>query len=136
MRPYLLSFTAALALTAAAAYSTARAEADPAAVIATYGDIAQAAGRPRAWRAVGNILRECGERTIPCHRVIAAGGKLGGYGSSPHLKAALLRAEGVGVVGGRVKDWRERRAAPSARTRRAAAPASGNRIPTRRRAHR
>ena len=77
--------------------------------VATYGDIAAAAGRPRAWRAVGNILRTCSARTVPCHRVIAAGGKLGGYGSSPHLKASLLRAEGVVITGTRVKDWRARR---------------------------
>lgn len=79
--------------------------------VATYGDIAAAAGRPRAWRAVGNILRDCAARDVPCHRVIAAGGKLGGYGHSPHLKAALLRAEGVIVRGNRVKDWRDRRLA-------------------------
>lgn len=77
--------------------------------IATYGDVAAAAGRPRAWRAVGNIMRECSDRGVPCHRVVAAGGKLGGYGASPALKAALLRAEGVPAAGGRIRDWRERR---------------------------
>ena len=77
--------------------------------VATYGDIAAAAGQPRAYRAVGNIMRECGARDVPCHRVIAAGGRLGGYGSNPALKAALLRAEGLLVSGRRVKNWRERR---------------------------
>jgi O-6-methylguanine DNA methyltransferase len=77
--------------------------------IATYGDIAAAAGQPRAYRAVGNIMRECGARDVPCHRVIAAGGRLGGYGSNPALKAALLRAEGLIVSGHRVKNWRDRR---------------------------
>ena len=77
--------------------------------LATYGDIAAAAGQPRAWRAVGNILRECSSRNVPCHRIIAAGGRLGGYGSSPGLKAGLLRAEGVIVSGDRVRNWRERR---------------------------
>ena len=77
--------------------------------VATYGDIASAAGHPRAYRAVGNIMRECGSRDVPCHRVIAAGGYLGGYGSNPRLKAALLRAEGLIVSANRVKNWRERR---------------------------
>ena len=77
--------------------------------IATYGDIAAAAGAPRAWRAVGNIMRECAARDVPCHRVIAAGGRLGGYGGNTQVKAALLRAEGLIVSGGRVKNWRERR---------------------------
>lgn len=79
--------------------------------VATYGDVARAAGRPRAWRAVGNIMRECGDPHVPCHRIIAAGGRLGGYGTSPHLKASLLRAEGVQVAGGRVRDWLARRTA-------------------------
>jgi methylated-DNA-[protein]-cysteine S-methyltransferase len=77
--------------------------------VATYGDVAAAAGRPRAARAVGNIMRECGARDIPCHRVIAALGRLGGYGGNLELKRALLRAEGVLVASGRIRDFRARR---------------------------
>jgi len=73
--------------------------------VATYGDIASAAGRPRAWRAVGNIMRDCAAKDVPCHRVIAAGGRLGGYGGNLPLKRALLRAEGVVVVGDRIRDF-------------------------------
>jgi O-6-methylguanine DNA methyltransferase len=72
----------------------------------TYGDIAALAGRPRAWRAVGNIMRECHAPGTPCHRVVAAGGRLGGYGGNPAMKRALLAAEGVTVAGGRIRDWR------------------------------
>jgi O-6-methylguanine DNA methyltransferase len=75
--------------------------------VATYGDIAAAAGRPRAHRAVGNIMRHCKDASIPCHRVIAAGGKLGGYGRDLFAKRALLLAEGVIVAGGRVRDFAE-----------------------------
>jgi O-6-methylguanine DNA methyltransferase len=71
----------------------------PAGRVSTYGDVAAAAGRPRAARAVGNIMASCTDRTIPCHRVVAANGRLGGYGSSPELKRALLRAEGIQVFG-------------------------------------
>ena len=81
----------------------------PAGRVATYGDIAAAAGRPRAHRAVGNIMRNCHDASIPCHRVIAAGGKLGGYGRDLFTKRALLLAEGVMVSGGRVKDFARRR---------------------------
>lgn len=77
--------------------------------VATYGDIAELAGRPRAARAVGNIMRECRAHDVPCHRVIAAGGALGGYGGNPTLKRALLRAEGLRVTGRRVKDFAVRR---------------------------
>ena len=64
--------------------------------VATYGDVAALAGRPRAWRAVGTVMRTCGLPGVPCHRVVGAGGRLGGY-SDPHLKRRLLRDEGVAV---------------------------------------
>ena len=84
--------------------------------VATYGDVAAMAGRPRAARAVGNIMRTCRKPGIPCHRVIAAGGRLGGYGGSEMMKRALLAAEGVTVSGSRVRElsrvaWRHRRRA-------------------------
>jgi O-6-methylguanine DNA methyltransferase len=72
--------------------------------VATYGDIARLAGRPRAARAVGNIMRGCRRPDVPCHRVIAAGGRLGGYGGSEAMKRSLLVAEGVPVSGSRVRD--------------------------------
>jgi O-6-methylguanine DNA methyltransferase len=72
--------------------------------VATYGDVARVAGRPRAARAVGNIMKGCRRPDVPCHRVIAAGGRLGGYGGSEALKRALLVAEGVTVAGARVRD--------------------------------
>ena len=43
--------------------------------VASYGEVAKMAGRPRAARAVGNIMRGCGRPDVPCHRVIAAGGR-------------------------------------------------------------
>ena len=81
----------------------------PAGHVATYGDVAAAAGNARACRAVGNIMRECTVPGVPCHRVIAAGGKLGGYGSHLDMKRALLRAEGIRVVGMTVRDFAEKR---------------------------
>ena len=73
--------------------------------VATYGDVAAMAGKPRAARAVGNIMKGCGRRDVPCHRVIAAGGRLGGYGGSEVLKRGLLVAEGITVSGSRVRDF-------------------------------
>jgi O-6-methylguanine DNA methyltransferase len=70
--------------------------------VATYGDVAKMAGKARAARAVGNIMRDCRRADVPCHRVIAAGGRLGGYGGSEALKRALLAAEGVPLRGSRV----------------------------------
>jgi O-6-methylguanine DNA methyltransferase len=73
--------------------------------VATYGDVAEMAGRPRAARAVGNIMRECRARDVPCHRVVGAGGALGGYGGNIELKKSLLRAEGIVVVGRRIRGF-------------------------------
>lgn len=72
--------------------------------VATYGDVAALAGRPAACRAVGAILRRCRNPAVPCHRVVAAGGRLGGYGD-PLVKQRLLAAEGVAVAGRRLRHF-------------------------------
>ena len=72
--------------------------------VTTYGDVARLAGRPRAARAVGSILSAATQPGLPYHRVIAAGGILGGY-SNPALKRALLAAEGLTVSARRVRDF-------------------------------
>ena len=71
--------------------------------VATYGDVAAMAGRPRAARAVGNIMKGLGRPDVPAHRVIAAGGRLGGYGGNEALKRALLVAEGIIVRNSRIR---------------------------------
>jgi methylated-DNA-[protein]-cysteine S-methyltransferase len=61
----------------------------------SYGDLATAAGYPGAARAVGNALNA--NRlpvVIPCHRVIAADGTLGGFGAGLKIKRGLLCLEG------------------------------------------
>ena len=80
--------------------------------VATYGDVAAAAGRPLAHRAVGNIMRKTQDASIPCHRVIAAGGKLGGYGRDLYAKRALLLQEGVMVAAGRIRNFADVRWQP------------------------
>ncbi len=77
--------------------------------VATYGDVARAAGVPRAARAVGNIMRTSHVPGLPYHRVIAAGGRLGGYGGNEGLKRALLAAEGILVSGKRIRDFDRKR---------------------------
>lgn len=75
--------------------------------VATYGDVARMAGRPRAHRAVGTLMSRGGDPSLPAHRVIAAAGRLGGFGGEPDLKAQRLRAEGLIVVNGRVRRFAE-----------------------------
>jgi O-6-methylguanine DNA methyltransferase len=80
--------------------------------VATYGDVAVLAGRPGAARAVGQIMARADEPGLPYHRVVAAGGRLGGFGRSPQLKAQLLSAEGLTLRRGRVVGFTKVRWAP------------------------
>jgi O-6-methylguanine DNA methyltransferase len=73
--------------------------------VATYGDIAELAGAPGAARAVGNVMRGCGDPSVPCHRVIAAADGLGGYGGFLDRKRQLLRGEGLEVTPTRVRGF-------------------------------
>lgn len=63
----------------------------------TYSELARRAGRPRAARAAGSA---CGANPlplfVPCHRVVAARGRLGGFSSGLAWKVHLLSVEGVG----------------------------------------
>jgi methylated-DNA-[protein]-cysteine S-methyltransferase len=62
----------------------------------SYGEIAAAAGNPRAFRAAGTA---CGANPlppiVPCHRVLPASGGVGNYGGGPDMKKALLKLEGA-----------------------------------------
>lgn len=62
--------------------------------VATYGEISAQIGKPRAARAVGQA---CGSNPavlfVPCHRVVAVHGKLGGFSSGLKLKKDLLQHE-------------------------------------------
>jgi len=80
-------------------------ETTPAGQVTTYGALAAACGRPRAARAVGNILRRNPFPLFyPCHRVIAAGGQAGGFQGGPAgtpLKIRLLAIEASKASPGR-----------------------------------
>jgi len=62
----------------------------------SYGEIARAIGEPKAVRAVGGA---CGANPIPvlvpCHRVLAAHGNIGGFGGGLEWKRKLLAREGI-----------------------------------------
>lgn len=66
--------------------------------MATYGQLAALAGKPRAARAVGLCMRQCEVPGIPCHRVVFHDGSLcegDSFGGMPALQRELLAAEGV-----------------------------------------
>lgn len=63
---------------------------------ATYGTIATMAGRPGAARAVGTIMKNNYDPTVPCHRVVRSDGKIGDYNrGGSDVKRELLRSEGA-----------------------------------------
>ena len=62
----------------------------------SYGEVAAAIGRPGAARAVGTIMKNNYDKTVPCHRVVRSDGKIGAYNrGGPAEKERLLRAEGA-----------------------------------------
>jgi methylated-DNA-[protein]-cysteine S-methyltransferase len=70
----------------------------PAGETMSYGEVAAAAGSPGAARAVGQALgRNPYPIVIPCHRVLAAGGRIGGFTATGgvSVKERMLAAEGV-----------------------------------------
>ena len=75
----------------------------PFGTVVSYRDLARAAGRPNAYRAVGSAMaRNELPVILPCHRVIKNDGRLGFYGDDPAWKERLLALEGVSVKEGRV----------------------------------
>ena len=70
--------------------------------VLTYAEVARRAGRPKAARAVGNILNKNFDPEIPCHRVIRSDGKISGYNRGAKRKITRLKNEGVKISGGRI----------------------------------
>lgn len=63
--------------------------------VLTYKEVARKAGRPKAYRAVGNVLNKNFDKSIPCHRVIRSDGKVGNYNrGGAEAKMKILRKEG------------------------------------------
>lgn len=69
----------------------------PRGTVLTYGQLAALAGNPRGARAVGQAMAgNPFPLLIPCHRVLSAGGKLGGFsGAGLEMKKYLLELEGI-----------------------------------------
>lgn len=62
----------------------------------TYGEVAYAAGHPGAARAVGLVMKNNYDPTVPCHRVIRRDGKIGDYNRGGEVrKRKLLQEEGA-----------------------------------------
>ncbi len=78
----------------------------PAGSVESYGEVAQAIGKPNSARAVGGALaRNPIAIMIPCHRVVAHDGRLHGFSSPDGIrtKAKLLAHEGLSIIDDRVQ---------------------------------
>ena len=74
--------------------------------VTTYKAIAEALGT-KAYRAVGRAMGTNPDPVIvPCHRVVASNGTLGGYSPGIETKIALLESEGIRIERGRVVDFK------------------------------
>ena len=80
--------------------------------VTTYKSLGMALGT-KAYRAIGQIMRTNPHAPeVPCHRVVASSGAIGGYmgvreGKEISKKIALLKSEGVNVVNGRIENFAE-----------------------------
>ncbi|MDP2838265.1 MAG: MGMT family protein [Candidatus Moranbacteria bacterium] len=70
--------------------------------VMSYAAVAAAAHFPGAARAVGTLMRQNFNPTVPCHRVIRADGRLGQYNRGTEQKRQRLEREGVQIKNGRV----------------------------------
>ena len=71
--------------------------------VMTYAEVAKRANAIGAARAVGSIMKNNYDSTVPCHRVIKSGGTIGDYNRGGKAKKMeILKSEGVEFVGDRV----------------------------------
>ncbi len=98
----------------------------PAGMTRSYAEVARAIGRPKAVRAVGQA---CGANPIPvlvpCHRVLAARGKLGGFSGGLEWKQELLAREGALPKDALPPELISHRLRATARSTRRSSPAAG-----------
>ncbi len=62
--------------------------------VLTYKAVAERAGSPKAFRAVGAVMKANYDPSVPCHRVIRSDGTAGEYNRGAEKKVELLRSEG------------------------------------------
>lgn len=69
----------------------------------SYGELASAIGQPKAARAIGGACHiNPFPLFIPCHRIVAAGGKLGGFATDLEIKRRLLEFEKASAIKNRL----------------------------------
>lgn len=75
--------------------------------VLTYKQVAIKLGDKNLARAVGNALNKNHDKAIPCHRVVRADGRVGGFNRGNAQKIKLLEKEGVKIKNGRIKNYKK-----------------------------
>ena len=76
--------------------------------VTTYKLLAESLGKPKASRALANILKKNPKLIkIPCHRVVKSNGKVGGYVKGVKTKIKLLKKEGINIEKFKIKDFKK-----------------------------
>jgi methylated-DNA-[protein]-cysteine S-methyltransferase len=77
--------------------------------VITYKRVAEKAGSPRAYRAVGSLMHRNPFSSVPCHRVVKSDGSVGGFSSGVRRKIMLLKKEGLRFRGKRILEFEKRK---------------------------
>lgn len=75
--------------------------------VTTYGEIARKLDS-KAYRAVGTLIgKNPNAPEVPCHRVVKSDGSVGGYAFGVEKKLQLLNFEGIEVIDGKIKNFKD-----------------------------
>ncbi len=74
--------------------------------VTTYSELANAVGLKNGQRIIGMIMKKNPYPVIvPCHRVVKADGKIGGYTYGEKVKSKMLTNEGIKIEDGKIIDF-------------------------------
>ena len=81
----------------------------PCGKVTTYGQLAEAVGIKNGQRVIGRIMNKNPyPGIVPCHRVVLANGKVGGYAFGKDVKINMLAKEGIIVSDDKISDMQDR----------------------------
>ena len=78
-------------------------------MVTSYSELAKAVGLKNGQRAIGQIMKKNPYPSIiPCHRVVKADGKIGGFYYGDKVKTNMLKKEGIKIHNGKILDWNKK----------------------------
>lgn len=77
----------------------------PEGMVTSYSELAKAVGLKNGQRVIGQIMKKNPHPVIiPCHRVVKADGKIGGFFYGNKVKTNMLKKEGIKIQDGKILD--------------------------------